>query len=150
MMPAGNIPKRAGTAQRRNKLPPSHARLETTEQPRDKAPSLGKHPAGGKWHARTRTWWGEVWSSPMASEYLEADTEALRHLAVLNDLFWTKPSGALAAEIRMQRVAFGLTPLDRRRLQWEVVRTEEAEAKHQPQKPAPEPTGDPRDALRVV
>jgi hypothetical protein len=74
----------------------------------------------------TRLWWKDVWASPMAEEFLRADEHALLRLAVLVDLFWTEPSQKLAGEIRLQQQAFGLTPLDRRRLEWQVVQTEEA------------------------
>ncbi len=62
----------------------------------------------------------------MANEYLDADIPGLHRLAVLIDQFWTDPSTALAAEIRLEQQAFGLTPIDRRRLQWEVERGENA------------------------
>jgi hypothetical protein len=35
----------------------------------------------------------------------------------------------LAGEIRLQRLCFGLSPIDRRRLQWDIDRGDEAEAK---------------------
>lgn len=62
----------------------------------------------------------------MAAEFLRADEHGLFRLAVLIDDFWRKPSQALAAEIRLEQQAYGLSPLDRRRLQWQVVQTEEA------------------------
>ena len=62
----------------------------------------------------------------MATEYLRADEHALFRLAVLIDLFWTQPSKELASEIRLQQQAFGLTPLDRRRLEWNIVQAEQA------------------------
>lgn len=60
----------------------------------------------------------------MAEEYLDADLHGLFILAELVDRFWEEPTSALAAEIRLQRQCFGLTPVDRRRLQWEVQRVE--------------------------
>jgi hypothetical protein len=74
----------------------------------------------------TRYWWRDVWASPMATEYLRADEHGLFRLAVLIDLFWKEPSRALAAEIRLQQQAFGLTPLDRRRLEWNIEQVEQA------------------------
>jgi hypothetical protein len=62
----------------------------------------------------------------MATEYLRADAHALFRLAVLIDLFWTEPCKELAAEIRLQQQAFGLTPLDRSRLQWNIEHAEQA------------------------
>jgi len=49
----------------------------------------------------------------MAREYLDSDRHGLFLLAALADQFWTDPSPTLAAEIRMQRQCFGLSPIDR-------------------------------------
>lgn len=92
-------------------------------EPRQRAPQL---PRTREWDNMTRRWWKDVWASPMAEEFLRADEHGLFRLAVLIDLFWTEPSQKLAAEIRLQQQAYGLSPLDRRRLQWQVVQTEEA------------------------
>src|SRR5688572_21266126 len=75
------------------------------------------------WHPQTISWWIDTWASPMAPEFHKSDTHGLFLLALLIDDFWTAPSTALAAEIRLQRQCFGLTPMDRRRLQWEIERT---------------------------
>jgi hypothetical protein len=90
------------------------------------APEL---PLERDWHDQTRAWWADVWASPMAPEYHDSDRHGLFLLAVLVDDFWRSPTQALAAEIRLQRQSFGLSPLDRRRLQWEIERTDEAQAK---------------------
>jgi hypothetical protein len=149
-MANGPAPKPAGKRQRRNRSA-SAATIETSERAVDKAPPLGPHPdSGEKWHRRTREFWRDVWASPMVGEYLKADTNALLMLAVLVDRFWKKPDATLAAEVRRQREAFGLTPIDRRRLQWEIVRTEEAEKKRRSRPAAPTPATDPRQALRAV
>jgi len=52
--------------------------------------------------------------------------EGLFLLAVLVDGFWLKPHWTAAAEIRLQRQCFGLSPMDRRRLQWEIEKVDEA------------------------
>lgn len=62
----------------------------------------------------------------MAHEFVRADAHALFRLAVLIDLFWSDPSVKLAAEIRLQQQAFGLTPLDRSRLEWSIEQAEQA------------------------
>jgi hypothetical protein len=64
----------------------------------------------------------------MAPEFDESDVHGLYLLAVLVNEFWNAPSKELAAEIRLQRQCFGLTPIDRRRLQWEIERTDHAQA----------------------
>ncbi len=90
------------------------------------APEL---PGEREWHSLTVAWWGDVWASPMASEYLAADRHGLFRLAMLVDDYWlaSSPTGRrdLAGEIRLQGQAFGLTPLDRRRLEWTVGQVED-------------------------
>lgn len=86
-------------------------------------------PGDADWHPLTVDWWADTWASPMAPEFVGSDIHGLYVLAKLVDTFWKEPSTALAAEIRLQRQCFGLTPIDRRRLQWEIERTEEAQDK---------------------
>lgn len=122
----GPAPKPAALRQRRNKTATA-GRFETEEQPLESAPKLGEHPDGEDWNQRTIEFWESLWRSPMAPEFLEADLSGLYVLALLVDRFWVSPSTSLAAEIRMQRQCYGLTPIDRRRLQWEIVRVERSE-----------------------
>lgn len=122
------------------------------------APAL---PGGKDWHPQTLEWWADIWASPMAPEYDDSDRHGLFALAVLIDDFWVadKPSlrASLSAEIRLQRQCFGLTPIDRRRLQWEIERGDEAEEKTRKRKTAAaaprdpaEPVPDPRSVLQAV
>lgn len=117
---ASSIPKPAATRQRRNKTS-THRRLNVVHDVT--APRL---PTGRKWHKQTRAWWRDVWASPMAPEYDSSDVHGLYLLSVLVDDFWHNPTQLLAAEIRLQRQCFGLTPIDRRRLQWEIDRGDKA------------------------
>lgn len=116
-MPA--MPKR--NPARRNK---STTRATLTTVHDVQAPPL---PDDREWHPQTRAWWSDVWASPMAPEYDASDRHGLFVLAVLVDGFWLKPHWTAAAEIRLQRQCFGLTPIDRRRLQWEIERVDEAQ-----------------------
>ena len=117
---------------------------------RQRAPSLPTH---RDWQPMTRAWWKDTWRSPMAAEFLRADVHGLYILAELVDAFWTDPEDLkLAAEIRQHRMAFGLTPIDRRRLQWEVERVEERR-RLRPQaleKRGGRKAADPRAMLRMV
>src|SRR5687767_2136605 len=124
----GPVPKPAAVRQRRNTVA-SQAALISHEPPLVKAPPLPKRDEG--WHKLTKAWWKDIWLSPMRTEFLKADVHALFRLAVLVDLFWNEPNIALAGEIRLQQQAFGLTPIDRRRLQWQVVQSEEAADKYE-------------------
>lgn len=105
------------------------------------------------WQPATVDWWNDLWSSPMAKEYHSSDKHALFLLAVLMDQFWTNPDQKLASEIRLQRQAFGLTPYDRRRLEWTIETAEESKYRGAQRRsgrtasPQPEPGDDPRFAL---
>lgn len=145
-------PKHSSTRARRNK---TSTNAILTEDHDVKAPPL---PKGVDWHPMTRAWWKDIWASPMAPEYVKADNHGLFALALLTNDFWLADSASqrstLAAEIRLQGQRYGLSPIDRRRLQWEVEKTEDAIARGAARKPAPQPRSqgaDPRQtALRVV
>lgn len=83
------------------------------------------------WHPLTLDYWDRIWASPMGPEYDNSDFHGLVALAELVDLFNYATSPALkvklSAEIRQQRQAYGLTPMDRRRLQWTIDQGEAAE-----------------------
>jgi hypothetical protein len=142
----GPAPKPAALRQRRNK-DVTQAALINRDAPLAKVPPLPKRKDG--WHKLTKAWWKDIWQSPMHVEFLRADVHALFRLAVLIDLFWTEPNLAVAAEIRLQQQAFGLTPLDRRRLQWQVIQTEGATDKYERERSRrATPIGDAREILR--
>lgn len=63
----------------------------------------------------------------MARKYLQADLHGLYVLAELVDQFWSKPTPYLSAEIRAVRMPYGLTPLDRNRLDWKIETPKPAE-----------------------
>lgn len=145
------IGKPAATRQRRNRS----STASTLRREHDvETPQLPARPM--PWNALTESWWADVWASPMAPEYDDSDLHGLFMLADLVDSYWTEESSrvrtALAAEIRLQRQCFGLTPIDRRRLQWEIERSEDAQARGRKRRPAPAPTptDDPRSVLRAV
>lgn len=111
-------------------------------------------PDDREWHPQTEAWWADVWRSPMAPEFDQSDVHGLLILAVLVDGFWVRPHWTAAAEIRLQGQRFGLSPLDRRRLQWEIERVDEAQDKGRQRRaaavpPAP-PADDPRTRLHAV
>lgn len=121
----GPLPKNPATRRRQNRG--STAATLPAEAANAQPPAL---PADRDWHPQTRCWWVDVFASPMASEFLRADIHGLIRLAVLVDDYWQADAPmarkVLAQEIRLQSQCFGLTPIDRRRLQWEVERVEQA------------------------
>src|SRR2546427_182461 len=50
------------------------------------------NPDRRRWHALTRIAWEHAWTSPMASQWLETDADALGRLALLWDDFYRRPS----------------------------------------------------------
>lgn len=103
-----------------------------------------------EWHPLTVAWWHDIWPSPMASEWHSSDITGLYALAMLYDSFFKSPSEKKHAELRNARTPYGLTPLDRRRLEWSIETTKKAQSdaqrRTQPQQSAstPEPGEDPR------
>lgn len=104
-------------------------------------------------------WWDELWASPMAAELVRVDARVVLRLAVLEHDFWSADTVttrlAVAGEIRLAQRDFGLTPLDRRRLEWTIEAVDEVQDKGRrrrattaPAQPAPE--SDPRLALSAV
>lgn len=141
------LPKDPKLRRRRNKESTAATLVDT--RPIEGVPELPKRRR--RWNPLTRAWWRDVWASPMAGEYVQADVHGLYVLADLVDRYWREPSVVLAAEIRLQRQCFGLTPIDRRRLQWEVKRLEEAGRAAEARRPRRQRVqGDPRDYLEVL
>jgi hypothetical protein len=149
----GPPPKPSHLRQRRNKVAGARTLSLAPELEKRERPELPPKPKGAvPWHPQTLRFWREVWASPMADEYLDSDIPGLEILADLVDRYWYGDAG-LAAEIRLQRQCFGLTSLDRRRLQWEIARGEEATRRsgrgNGPARPRRSKV-DPRQLLRAV
>lgn len=145
---ANQVPKAASVRARRNKASTRATLYALTDEELEsiEIPELPDFDNAG-WHPATRAWWEDIWSSPMMPEWDESDIHGLYILAVLVDGFWHDPSAKMASEIRQQRVAFGLTPLDRRRLEWEIDRgdkaTQDTKQRRTPKAlPPPDVTGD--------
>lgn len=146
----GPPPKDPKLRQRRNKVSTA-AVLPAGEVVGRITPAL---PVRGKgevpWHPETVDYWTRVWASEMAGEYLDADIPGLIMLMKLVDRF-NYGEVELAGEIRLQRQCFGLTSLDRRRLQWEVGKVKDAERRRPKADIAPPSRkADPRKLLRMV
>lgn len=127
------------------------------------APELPPRPDG--WHEQTRRWWADVWASPMSNEWHDSDIHNVFVCAMLYDDMWCGETAAArqkaAAEFRQQRASLGLTPYDRRRLEWTIESADEARARGEqrrganssgrrtPQAP-PSDTVDPRALMHLV
>ena len=143
-MPA--TPKHPSVRARRNKVSTA-ATLRPIAADADVPPL----PEGFEWHPQTLAWWRDIFNSPMVAEYDTSDVHGLLILAVLVNEFWLKPHWTTAAEIRLQGQRFGLSPIDRRRLQWEIDRGEDAEDRTRKRREASKPpAADPRGILHAV
>ncbi|MGE3075478.1 MAG: hypothetical protein AB7N24_17315 [Dehalococcoidia bacterium] len=152
----GPPPKRAATRQRRNRVAGA-ATLSATARASEvpELPSIGRT----KWHPMTLAWWESVWTDPISATFAASDKHGMLRLAALTNRWWKLPETSplrvkFSAEIRQLESKFGLSPLDRRRLQVEIERGEDAEERTKTRAArrsrAAAPNGDPRSFLRVA
>ncbi len=153
----GPVPKNPHLRQRANRAT-TRATLPSVEAAaRNKVPVLyNREKSSERWHARVLAWWRGIWKSPMSSEWLEADVLGLVYrTAELQQDFWTASDaqGRIAAEMRIAKneEKLGLSPIDRRRLQWEIEKGEQADERTSRRRQAKSVEGkDPRDILKKV
>lgn len=154
--------KHPSTRARRNKA--STAATLTTEAATGKraTPDLPDRVAG--WHPQTTQWWADVWSSPMSDEWHpETDIHNVLAAAMHYDDMWRAETPAerqkADAAFVKREAALGLTPYDRRRLEWTIETAAEARDRGQQRRargaaPAQSPQSsgkpDPRAALHAV
>ena len=144
----GPTPKAPGQRRRRNATP--GARVLSTEV----VPAPISLPVElVDLHPLVLEFWRDITQSPMANEWDRSDLHGLIMLADLYNAYWNCPpeklttKAMLAAEIRLQRQAYGLSPIDRRRLAWEIERAEQAQdarARRKAGTTAPSERPDPR------
>jgi hypothetical protein len=80
------------------------------------------------WHPLTLEWWVDIWESPMSGEFHSSDRHGLFRVAALIDNFWKHPNKDTHAEVRLAQKDYGLTPMDRRRLEWTIESADKARA----------------------
>lgn len=94
---------------------------------------IPKMPDGVDWHTQAVQWWSDVWSSPMSPEWDISDIHNVTICAMLINDIWTagtaKDRKDAMAEYRLQRKDLGLSPYDRRRLEWTIETAEDAKDK---------------------
>lgn len=124
-------PPPSGRPRQRNKAVPIGAVLPPTDISAE-IPKLPAHPHA-EWCQLTLRWWRTVWQSPMRHEYTEADIHGLWMMAMIVNDFWLAETQtarqSAAAEMRLQSTRFGLSPIDRSRLRWEIEKSDEAASK---------------------
>jgi hypothetical protein len=125
---------------------------EESGEPVTMRETVGEAPRERTWHPMTIAWWDDLWRSPMRSELAKVDLHRFFILADLIDSYWRSPTIALATEIRLQAGRFGLDPMARRSLQWELPKPKPRKraAKPAPKVEAPAGPIDPRTLLHAV
>jgi hypothetical protein len=142
--------------QRRNRSSTSATLAPPEESAKNKVPPLPKREKSSeRWHVKVLDWWTSVWRSPMAAEYLDSDVKGGLYLvAELYQQLWAgngEDVARLAGEIRQQEIRFGLSPIDRRRLQWEIEKGEQADERTSRRRNLKSVEGkDPREILKVA
>lgn len=115
--------KHSSTRARANKV----TTAATLSAPSGDIPGM---PTATEWHPEAVSWWNDVWSSPMSPEWDDSDIHNVTVCALLYNDIWLADSAAdrqkAAAEFRLQRKDLGLTPYDRRRLEWSIESAESA------------------------
>jgi hypothetical protein len=151
------VKKHSSTRARANRA--STATTMGTTAVRDREiPDLPNHT---DWHPAVLEWWQEMWAAPMSDEYHDSDIHQLFVLARLYQDFYNASAVRvrdrlmIAGEIRLQRQSFGLTPYDRRRLEWTIETAEESMDKGRARRsrqvaPPAVADDDPRRGLRTV
>jgi hypothetical protein len=147
---SGPPPKAAGTRARRNKTSTATVLhlVESTE-------STWELPTRGDlatWEPLAVRFWSDVVAQLLPSgQLVPTDFAELYALTDLIHRRWSEDGGVrYSSEIRLAGQRFGITPLDRRRLQWEVEKVEAAvDARKSRRRPTPvgRAKSDPRSAL---
>lgn len=155
--------------------PKKHSSTRARRNKASTAATLKADPAAGKratpdlperdmgWHPQTVIWWADVWSSPMSDEWHpETDVHNVLAAAMHYDDMWRAETPAerqkADAAFVKREAALGLTPYDRRRLEWTIETAAEARDRGQQRRaarkavaaPASEAKPDPRVALHAV
>lgn len=115
-------------------------------------------PEGVDWHEETKRWWHDVWSSPMSPEWDASDVHNVGICALTFNDIWAADTARerkdAAGEYRLQSARLGLSPYDRRRLEWTRESADEAKDRGAQRRarraPAPAAGDDPRSVLRAV
>ena len=153
-MPA---PKKDASTRARRNVAPTAAKLSVVEDAEADVPEM---PTGVVWHEMAEQWWVDVWSSPMSPEWDDSDIHNVILCAMLYNDIWLAESAKdrkdAAGEYRLQRKDLGLTPYDRRRLEWTIETASEARERGEKRRSKPvvekpsAPPADPREGLKLA
>lgn len=123
-------PKHPSARARRNKTS-TIAVLRAVENAR--IPDPPKHQ---DWHPLALDWWCSAWTSPMRQEWTESDEHGIIRMLALQHAYWThfdsgeyRGLSSLENSFNASARMYGLSPMARRSLQWQIEQGEAAEEK---------------------
>jgi hypothetical protein len=129
-MMRGPVPKDPSVRARRNRTSTNAILRIVTDA---KVPAL---PADRQWHPYAAAWWTDAWSSPMRQEWTTSDEHGIVRLLALQHAYWStfdegdyKALATLENSFNASSKMFGLSPMSRRALQWQIEQGEAAEEK---------------------
>ncbi len=122
---SGPVPKPASQRRRRNRTATAAVLVAASSLVApSELPIADAHPA-------TVEFWAALWASPIVPELSTVDVSGLAMLAQLVEDFYRADSPtarvSLSREIRLLGAEYGLSPISRRRLQWQVTQIVGAE-----------------------
>src|SRR5690554_3354216 len=99
-MPRGPAPKDPKLRQRRNVDATNRVFIESSPLITGGAPDLparnpDEYGQDTEWHPKAVQAWADIWASPMATEYTQADVHRVEMYVELLHRFWTKPTVAV-------------------------------------------------------
>ena len=94
-------------------------------------PESSEHYVEPFWYPAVVAWWNDIWSSPMSSEFSDSDMHGLymgckQLQESLNPRNKATEQAAFMTKFEQTSRNFGLNPMARRSLQWEIDRGDEA------------------------
>ncbi|MCV7354484.1 phage terminase small subunit [Mycolicibacterium fluoranthenivorans] len=132
--------------------PPAEPAATAEQAVERKTPTL---PDSIEWYPSVTEWWDDLWTSEPRDQWIDADVHLLFvaariYQAMLDPATKVTAAKALAGEFRQIMVQFGLTPMSRRTLQWEITSPEKTSGTTPPAKRTAPKAADPRAKFRVV
>ncbi len=112
------LPKPPGQTRRRNLDQPTWTTLTTNDVPEDVPPFPGRKPS-----VAALAFWVAIWTSPIAGMLIEPDHFGVARLCRLHSKAEQGKAGVgELGELRQLEQLYGISPMARRKLQWEVER----------------------------
>lgn len=118
---AGTGPAPKPKHQRRNRVPLKRGDWVELRATTRKVPDLPSLEGEYEWSERTQRAWSSWWKDPASQMWSGADIDLVEHLASVHEIWITRSTVQVLAEIRQLRDALGLTPKGKQDRRWFVA-----------------------------